>query len=329
MQHTLNSQLPGGISVVVPAHNAGRTIGICLSALVAHVPDGKREIIVVDNGSTDDTIAIARQHPVHIVSVPEGFVSRVRNVGAAAASHGLVAFIDSDCVIRPGWRNGVLAAFADPCVGVAGRRHEISDMPTWVEATWHSAHQRPIATGLADVPYVPAGNLAARLDVFQAIGGFDESLETGEDPDLCTRVASRGFRVVESADIGCVHLGEPKSLRDVFRRERWHGRGVRLRYADGRLAPVALATLAVATIVPLALAAVTLAIMFGSAWVAALGFSPLLVPALYAAHYTRRGQSLLMFARLLLIYTAYFAGRTVALPVALGRMSARRRRPGP
>ena len=118
---------------------------------------------------------------------------------------------------------------------------------------------------LAEVAYFPRES-AARRDVFLAVDGFDESLETGEDPDLCARIAARGHRIVEARDVQCVHLGEPRTLGDVFRRERWHGRGARLRYGDGRLAPIMIGTTLFAVCLAGAVAGVLLAPMLGSAW---------------------------------------------------------------
>jgi len=309
------------LSIVIPARNAGSTIDACLCAIMEHVPCDRGEVIVVDNGSTDDTRQKASRYPVQLQLVPDGFVSRVRNVGARRATKPLLAFVDSDCVVRAGWYEAIISALADPTVGIAGRRHELPDNPTWVERAWQSAHSRTVEPGLRDVPYIPAGNLACRREVFFAVGGFDESLETGEDPDLCARVAAGGLRVVESSAIRCVHLGEPKTLRDVYRRERWHGRGARFRYGDGRVAPVTFATIAFAVLV-LSVPILALALTAFRAAFVTLVLLPLLVPTVYAWRYSGPGHRE-RFPRLFLVYLAYFSGRASALPVVLLRNFSR------
>ena len=244
-------------------------------------------MLVVDNGSTDGTLDIVRRLPVRLEVIPGGFVSRSRNVGARAAAHPLLAFIDSDCVVRSGWGQAVRAVLADESIGVTGSRHVLRDHATWVERAWDRAHRRRSPAALVPTAYIPAGNLATRRDVFLAVDGFDESLETGEDPDLCARIAARGHRVVEARDVQCVHLGEPRTLGDVFRRERWHGRGARLRYGDGRLAPIMISSTLFAVCLAGAVAGVLLAPMIGSAWPLVLLAAPLAVPMIYAARYAR------------------------------------------
>jgi glycosyltransferase involved in cell wall biosynthesis len=317
----LNSGVPQaiGLSIIIPARNSSRFIEECLTAIRERVPGDRSEVIVVDNGSLDDTVAKARSHGARIVSVPSGFVSAVRNSGARAARYPMLAFVDSDCAVRPGWFEAVTAALSDPSIGVTGRRHELPDNPTWVESVWQSAHRMPMEDGPTDVAYIPAGNMAVRSEVFSSVGGFDESLETGEDPDLCARIAASGLRVVQDASIRCVHLGEPKTLRDVFRRERWHGRGARFRYADGRHAPVTYAT---ATIGGWLIAAPAISYMVGADAVQAailLVAAPVLIPVIYAVRCVgiRRPARLV---RLSAVYVAYFAGRVAAFPVAMSRM---------
>jgi GT2 family glycosyltransferase len=231
----------------------------------------------------------------------------------------MLAFVDSDCTVQPGWYEAVTAALSDRSIGVTGRRHELPENPTWVELAWQSAHRMPLPERPTDVAYIPSGNMAVRSDVFSSVAGFDESLETGEDPDLCARISALGLRVVQDASIRCVHLGEPKSLRDVFRRERWHGRGARFRYADGRHAPVTYATAAIAGWLIAAPAIARMAHADAIQTVALMAAVPLLIAVLYAVRRVglRRPAGLL---RLSAVYLAYFAGRVAAFPVALSRM---------
>jgi hypothetical protein len=76
---------------------------------------------------------------------------------------------------------------------------------------------------LSEGKWIPAGNMLIRRDVYWECGGFDESLTTCEDVDLCYRVAQK-YRVVEDTMIRCLHHGEPKTLWQVFCKELWRGR---------------------------------------------------------------------------------------------------------
>lgn len=304
------------VSIVVPTRNEAGTIEACLGAIVRNVPAGLREIIVVDNGSTDGTTELARRFPVRLELVPNGFVSRSRNVGARLASHPIVAFVDSDCVVGEGWYRAVVEVLSDPSVGVTGCRHVLRERPTWVERAWDAAHRPPFEAERADVFYIPAGNMATRRSVMAELDGFDEGIETGEDSDFCARAVAAGHRVVGAQDVRSIHLGEPRTLAEVFRRERWHGRGLKLRYPNGRVAPIAVSTAAFAGLLSAAVAAAIASPVIGiwPALVAALGCAA--VAGVYAARYGRRpGHAL----SLLPVYFAYFLGRSAGLPAALRR----------
>jgi hypothetical protein len=181
-----------------------------------------------------------------------------------------------------------------------------------------------MTTALRDASYVPGGNLALRRGVFELVGGFDESIETGEDPDLCRRVAVEGLRVVEASSMRSVHLGEPTSLRAVFRRHRWHGRGLRLHYADGHLVPVAIATAAFAlTLLAVPTGVVLAALTREPSWLT-MALTPLMVPFVYSCrHGKNMGHTVLLWP----IYQAYFIGRAVGLPAAIRTGFARARLP--
>ena len=314
------------ISVVVPTRNVAATIGVCLQSILDELAGTGHEVIVVDNGSSDATLDIVRRFAVRLEVVSPCFVARSRNCGARLAVHPLLAFVDSDCVVRPGWSANIREVLSDESIGVTGSRHVLREDSTWVERAWDRAHRRRSERPLEDTVYIPAGNLAVRRSVFLDVGGFDETLETGEDPDLCARIAARGYRIVEARDIRCVHLGEPRTLGDVFRRERWHGRGARLRYGDGRIAPITISTVVFAVTLVLAVTALALAMWWRSIWPLAVAALPLSLPALYAARYARGGDPA-HFVQLSAIYLAYFFARTAALPVVAARAWQRRAAP--
>lgn len=309
------------LTIVVPVRNSSRTIARCLESVLECVPNDKRQVLVVDNGSTDGTLDVVRRFPVEVHQAPVPFVSASRNAGAARARYETIAFIDSDCAIGAGWYEATCDALSGNRVGIAGCRYALRDDANWVEQSWYEA--RPLLRAdIHDVEYVPGGNLAVRLDVFRQLGGFDERLETGEDMDLCIRAAARGLRVVQAPSMRCVHFGEPKTLRAVFRRNRWHGRGARVRYANGRLSFVTLSTLVFVGSILTGVAGLALGLWSGNRALSLATLLPLIVPGAYALLYSKRPRPR-HFVQLLLIYLAYFFGRAAALPAAAGRLFSR------
>lgn len=308
------SMLRRGLSVVVPVRNAARTIGDCLRSLIAVLPAGESEIIVVDNGSTDGTLDIVSGLGVRLLTTTEAGVSGNRNRGADAACFDMLAFVDADCLACPGWFDSVRAGLADPTVGVCGDRYLLPSDAGWLATAWDRAHQSNTPPNAA-TEYVPGGNLAIRTDTFRRLGGFLTTMETGEDMDLCMRAKAGGWRVVRNAEMRMVHLGEPTTLSALRRRNAWHGRGARLFYASGRLcfATVCTAVFAISALAsPLVLAA---ALYIDRPWLALGAALPLAIPAAYAVRYARDG-SVWHAGQLWLAYIAYFIGRAQGLIMA-------------
>ncbi len=77
-----------------------------------------------------------------------------------------------------------------------------------------------------EVSHIPAGDLIMRREDFLRIGGFDESIQTNEDYELCERARANGMTVRAVPQIGVVHLGTAQSLRVFFRKQAWHGTDV-------------------------------------------------------------------------------------------------------
>ncbi|HEU5050967.1 MAG TPA: glycosyltransferase, partial [Gemmatimonadales bacterium] len=177
------------ISVVIPVRDGESTIGECIDAILAtDYPEDRREILVVDNGSTDATAALIRSRPVRYLHEERPGVSNARNRGISESDGEILAFVDADCIVEPQWLTEIAGAFEDPEVGcVAG---DLKHMPP------RTAAERQVARMLGDwqryaftsnPPYAITANASYRRDTLERIGGFDPQMTRAQDVELGLR----------------------------------------------------------------------------------------------------------------------------------------------
>jgi len=210
------------LSYIVPVRNdAGRLRG-CLASIRACDGAIPSEVIVADNGSTDDSRAAGGEAGAMVLQLPARNVAAVRNAAAGVSRGELLAFVDADHVLDRGWAIAADRALDDPTVSAAGAQYHTPVKGTWVQRTFDCLRRhRP---GSRDVEWLPSGNLVVRRSVFIQLGGFDTALETCEDVDLCQRIVQSGGRLVAVDGLHSVHLGDPPTLRTLFLAELWRGR---------------------------------------------------------------------------------------------------------
>ena len=188
------------ISVIVPAYNAQRTLGPCLEALRSQtVALDCYEVIVVDDGSTDNTAAIALRYDVHLIRQLNAGPAAARNRGARAASGEILLFTDADCVPDPAWIEWMTTPFSDPAVaGAKGayRTRQRSLVARFVQLEYEFKYAR--MAGLAQIDFVDTYSAAYRRLAFLESGGFDPAFRTAsvEDQEFSFRLASQGHRLV-------------------------------------------------------------------------------------------------------------------------------------
>jgi glycosyltransferase involved in cell wall biosynthesis len=176
--------------VVVPAYNEERLLSSTLAAMGRAVeatagPGRSFELIVVDNGSTDRTAALAREAGARVVHEPHRQIARARNGGAAVAGGDWLLFIDADCWPSPGLLAQAWEAMASgrvigggSTVGLDSSR--VPAIARVVVGIWNA-----LSRGLR----LAAGSfLFCRADAFRALGGFDEALYASEELDMSRRL---------------------------------------------------------------------------------------------------------------------------------------------
>jgi glycosyltransferase involved in cell wall biosynthesis len=191
------------ISTIIPCYNHAALLARAVESAAARADDLRREIIIVDDGSTDDTpqvcAELARRHPeVRVVRKANGGLCSARNAGIRAASGGLLHFLDADDYIDSAMY-GVMAQALDAQRGahVAYCGFEVIDLSggqSWKsdgDAVAGDMFERLLRGNLG-----PVHSFLLRREVIDAAGFFDETLGSCEDWDYWLRIARLGYRFV-------------------------------------------------------------------------------------------------------------------------------------
>jgi glycosyltransferase involved in cell wall biosynthesis len=212
-------------TVVIPAFNAARTIGSSIRSVLQQT-EQDFEIVVVDDGSTDDTCERARSFAtdprVRVIDQPNGGPSAARNAGLAAARGSYVSMLDADDLWLPQYlevMGGALDANRDAAFAYTDA-WILDDESGRIRRRSAMFYQRPpkklpdaraFFLLLLDRNFVYT-SVTVRRSVIQEVGGYDEDLSTGEDWELWLRIAGRGMRPVRPPGLLAIHRNHPSSL---------------------------------------------------------------------------------------------------------------------
>jgi lipopolysaccharide/colanic/teichoic acid biosynthesis glycosyltransferase/GT2 family glycosyltransferase len=220
-------------SIVVPVYNGGNLIERCLDALaVQTLPRNRYEVIVVDDGSTDDTYdrvsAWIERHPdlqVRVCRQDNAGPAAARNWGAHLAVAPLVLFTDADCAPEPHWAQALVSAFQRPdTVGAKGTylTEQTDLVPRFVQVEYEDRYDR--MRGQEQIDFIDTYSAAYRRDIFLENGGFDTTFTTAsvEDQELSFRLAEKGYRLVFVPEAQVKHLHDA-DVGEYFRRKYYIG----------------------------------------------------------------------------------------------------------
>lgn len=211
------------LSFVIPVRNDAVRLETCLKSILRNPQEAHAvEIVVIDNGSSDASADVGRRFGARVLVVENARVSELRNRGARYATGSSLAFVDADNEIGAGWIETVTDILKIEGVGAAGALYQPPADGTWVQRAF--ALLRGRTRGQGDALWLGSGNLAVARAAFESVDGFDVSLETCEDVDLCNRLRAKGFRIVGDSRIESIHHGDPRTLTALFRAELWRGR---------------------------------------------------------------------------------------------------------
>ena len=253
------------VSFVIPVRSDAANLERCLGS-IARLDRAAAdvEVIVIDNGSVDASADVARQVGARVLSITGKPVAGLRNDGARESSGDVLAFVDADHEIAPGWLAAAVSTLETrPDAAAVGSLCWPPPSPTWVQRMYDALRGRP--PGLLDVEWLGAGNLAVRREAFEAVGGFDVALEACEDVDLSNRLRKAGWRLVSDARLRSVHFGDPETLGRLFRGELWRGRDNLRVTLRGPISPRSVAS----ALIPLGSLAGLVAVVLGVALIPA------------------------------------------------------------
>lgn len=316
-------------TVIIPVLNEERLIGQCLSALVRQsLPADELEVIVVDNGSTDRTIEIATEFHsslrLTVLRKTKCNISAARNAAAASAKGTFFAFLDADCLPSEDWLACALKYLRCGDGGVIGAFYTIPPESTWVAKAWYGDLR---TTRKGPVSYVPSGTLFIARSVFSKLGGFDPAIQTSEDFEFCQRVKAAGYQVLGYPELSTLHLGTPQTIAAFYRKQRWHGNGVRAVFErnmlDRGFARTILQTLYMTCWLLLSVIALPVALMTGNLLVLILPPGFLLLGSLFmAVHAANQRKKRFLVIPLTLLYTVYGVARSLSLLGISGQRAA-------
>jgi glycosyltransferase involved in cell wall biosynthesis len=183
---------------VVPVYNGGLTISETIQSLLEQ-SYGPQEIIVVDDGSTDDTAAVLKGFgdKIKVISKSNSGPASARNCGIRASTGEFIAFTDSDCVPDKEWLSNLLGGFSDDKVAGTGGIVRGADTTALSDYMDLVRYLDPARTASGQVGYLATANACFRRNVLIEVGLFNEQFRKpgAEDSELCIKIRARGYEL--------------------------------------------------------------------------------------------------------------------------------------
>lgn len=294
-------------SVIIPAFNEAENIEKTLQSLKNQSYLASRfEIIVVDNGSTDDTVGIAKKYTENVFVKKDCNVGGVRNFGESKSKGEIVITTDADCTFSPNWLKNGVKILEDNKNLIAGGGLAVCPSANWVERLWtlnpegKTVQQKDLMGSCIFI----------RKEAFEHLGKFPENVTSGEDSLLSKKAKSSGYTIKLFPELSVYHLGTPKSLKAFIIRQAWHGENGHDGIRDALKDKVLLATIAYIIFVSLSLISVG-----SNYFYLFIVFSQLVATSLSIKRINRSQYkpTALEFMKIIIIDNCYLIGRSIGL----------------
>ncbi|MEO6801809.1 MAG: glycosyltransferase [Granulicella sp.] len=228
------------ISIIIPTFNGAARIGKCLDALLQQAAGRNSEILVVNDGSTDNTVEVLQQYPsVRFITQLNAGPATARNRGAQEATGKILLFTDDDCVPMPDWIGAMLEPFRNPeVVGAKGvyRTLQKNLAARFVQIEYEDKYH--MMAGLTSIDFIDTYSAAFLRDRFLEMGGYDSSFPVAcaEDIELSYRMSARGW-LMKFVPAAIVYHTHPDSfwryLKKKYKFAFWRVLAVRKNPAKG------------------------------------------------------------------------------------------------
>ena len=212
-----------GVSLVIPGRNCEQTVRHCLSAVAPLMDRSRlREILFVDDGSTDRTADIVAEFPVTRIPGPGQGPGAARNLGWRAAQHPYIWFVDADCVAEADALDRLLAHMGDPRVAGVSGSYGIMNPDSLLASLIHEEIVTRHRAMSSEVNFLATFNVVYRRAVLEEVGGFNERFLKGQDAELSFRVSAAGYALRFAIDSRVKHFHETSWL-GYLRTQRQQG----------------------------------------------------------------------------------------------------------
>jgi len=226
------------ISIIVPVLNGEKTIGMCLEALLRQsYPSEKYEILVVDNGSYDNTVNIVEEFPVRLLFEKRAQNSYMaRNLGIKCAEGEIIVFIDADCIAEKDCLTNLVEPFHDENIGVVAGEVLSLEPKNLIQGFYtFSGFLEQEKKVKNKISAIGAGNTAIRKIIFDIIGQFDGNFRWGGDNDFGVRIQKETNYLIRFAPKAIVYHSHRVSLKGLIKHAYTYGLGkgrFRVKYAN-------------------------------------------------------------------------------------------------
>ena len=216
------------ISIIIPVLNGEKTIGMCLEALLRQsYPSERYEILVVDNGSYDNTVNIVKDLPVQLLFEKRGRNSYMaRNLGVKYAEGEIIVFIDADCIAEKDWLANIVNPFHNENIGVVAGEVLSYEPVNLIQGFYaFSGFLEQKKKIKSKISAIATANVAIRKTIFDIVGQFDEDFRWGGDNDFGVRIQRETNYLIRFAKKAIVYHFHRYSLKGLIKHAYTYGLG--------------------------------------------------------------------------------------------------------
>ncbi|MBL4763660.1 MAG: glycosyltransferase [Colwellia sp.] len=296
------------VSFIIPAFNEADMIVDTLTQLHNFSPKVRYEVIIVDNGSKDNTVQLAQHYNDTVVSYPTGTIAAVRNYGVKASTGKILVFLDADVKLTQQWQDNIDRAIKNIDVNpltITGSRCSPPENNNTLNNHWFN-----LLVESNSATYINSGHLITSRILFDKVSGFNENLRTAEDHDFCIRAKQLGALIISNSNLKVIHDGYPTTYAQFIKRERWHGREDFKSFASLINSKIALV---ICLHVVMFLSSLTIACLNGAIAGTSLYVLTMLILSLALTRYKFNRTPIKSLMKTSLIHYLYIIGRTLSL----------------